>query len=128
MNGEKGDKNMSVTFASCGIDPAQNFLQAPLCPCGCGGYAYPVLKAKDDLYGFMYAMLEDHDCNHCAIFAICDDNSVAIGIKAEDGIKIYGSNGDNLQQLIADVQEEFQFHCYGLLEQINAEQYSIIME
>lgn len=119
---------MSTTFASCGLDLEKNFLQAPICPCGCGEYAYPVLQTKEDLYGFMYLMLDEHDCSHCAIFAICMDGNVYMSIKAEDGIKIYISNGDDLKKLIADVQEEFQFHCYGLLEQINDEQYSIVMD
>lgn len=119
-----------TTFASCGLDKRNNFLQAPICPCGCGHYANLILKTRQDLYNFMGTMLENHECNHCAIFTLCKDGSAVMAVKLEDGIKIYGVNENekSTKKIIAEINEDIQFHCYGLLEQVDTESYKIIMD
>ena len=119
-----------TTFAACGLSTEGNFLQAPICTCGCGKYAGLVFDNADELHDFMGVMLSEYECNHCAIFAINVDGSATMAIKLEDGIKIYGAtaaDGD-IHSLIADVQEEFQFHCCGLLEQVDSNLYRIVMD
>ena len=119
-----------LTFASCGLDKRNNMLQAPICPCGCGNYMNLVLKTKQDLYDFMGMMLEDHECHHCAIFTLLKDGSAVVAIKIEDGIKIYGIDGKerSARKVIAEIQEDIQFHCYGLLKQVDEESYRIVMD
>lgn len=116
-----------TTFASCGLDKENNILQAPICQCGCGHYANLVLKTKQDLYDFMGSMLADYDCHHCAIFTLYKDGSLSMAIKLEDGISIYGAK-ENAKRVIADLQKDFEFHCYGLMEQVDAELYRIVMD
>ena len=119
-----------TTFASCGLDRRNNMLQAPICQCGCGNYMNLVLKTKQDLYDFMGIMLEDYECHHCAIFTLLKDGNAAMAIKLEDGIKIYVAekNGISAKKVIAEINENFQFHHYGLLEQVDEESYRIVME
>lgn len=119
-----------VTFASCGLAAENNFLQAPVCRCGCGEYASLVFDTTDELYDFIGAMLSEYECNYCAIFVIHKDNSVVMAIKLENGTKIYGAQEDNgdVYGLIAGMQKEFQFHCYGLLEQVDTNLYRIVMD
>ena len=119
----------AVTFKSCGLDPKSSFLLAPICECGCGNYMDVILNEKQDLYNFMGTMLAEHECNYCAIFALCRD-TVEVAIKVDDKIKIYGAEatGDKAMQMIAEMQEEAQFHCYGLLVQIDTNLYEIVME
>ena len=119
-----------TTFASCGLDKRNNMLQAPICPCGCGNYMNLALKTKQDLYDFMGTMLEDHECHHCAIFALLKNGNAVVAIKLEDGIKIYSveKNGISVKKAIAEINEGMQFHYYGLLEQIDEESYRIVMD
>ena len=122
----KVKKNKAVTFASCGLNAKNNFLQAPKCYCGCGGYMNLVLKTKQEVYDFVGAMLSEQDCNHCAIFVLYKGGSATIGVKGEDGITLYGTD-EKAKKTIADMQKKFQFHCYGLLEQVDADSYRIVM-
>ena len=60
-------KNSNMTFKFYGLDATNNFLQAPICGCGCGEYANLILETDSDVCGFMHVMLEEHDCDHCGI-------------------------------------------------------------
>lgn len=119
----------SVTFKSCGLDPEGNFLQAPVCECGCGNYMDVVLDEELDLYNFMGIILSQHECDYCAVFALCE-NTVEAAIKVDDKIKIYGAEatGSTAMKMISDMQEEAQFHRYGLLVQVGENLYEIVME
>ena len=121
---------MSITFKKCGLNKKNNFLQAPMCDCGCGGTASLVLKSNDDVYGFMHTMLEEHDCEHCGIFTFKnDEQTVLMGLKLAGEIKCYeaavsgGVNGS-----LKDIQKTLKLHCYGLLEQVGEDLYSIVMD
>lgn len=120
-------KIMHTTFRSCGLEKQKNFLEAPMCPCGCGNYVNLVAKTKRELYDFIGATLHEYDCHYCAIFVLCKDGSAVMGVKQEDGITIYGIK-ENARREIADIEREFNFHCYGLLEQVDADSYKIIMD
>lgn len=122
-----------MTFASCGLNAENNFLQAPICTCGCEGYGDLVLDTKQDLCDLIYTLLHEYDCDWCAIFALCLDDSVIMGVKRNDDIKIYNSSeikkGKNgCCTLIAWMQEDYKFHCHGLIEQIDVNTYRIVME
>lgn len=119
-----------ITFATCGLNAENNFLQAPICPCGCGEYASLILNTKRDLYNFMETLLEEHDCDYCAIFALCNDESHAFVVKADGTIAHCQANSsyDEVMKTIAHLQEEIQFHCYGLLVQVDTDLYKIVMD
>lgn len=123
-----------VNFDDCGLDIEHNILQAPLCSCGCGNYANLVIEDEEDLRDFIGEMLAMQECNHCAIFVLHNDgktvtlgesdgeyiNFVTLKDKAEDTW-----NAD----IVKEVQDELEFHCYGLLEQLDdGDLYRIVME
>ena len=116
------------TFAYYGLDKSKNFLEAPICPCGCGQYANVILESYDDICGFMHTMLDEWDCNHCAIFTVKNGDEVLMGVKLSDGIKCYKCKADGHRDLFKDIQGDFQFHCYGILEQVDDTSYKIIMD
>lgn len=123
---------MKTTFEYCGLDKENNFLQAPICPCGCGEYANIILKSDEDVFGFMYTMLEENECDHCAIFALKDNNHILLGMKIDGEIVCYTAKNNSFEHGYEDIftglQDKFEFHCYGLLEQVDEESYRIIME
>ena len=122
-------KIFSTTFKSCGLDVTMNFLQAP--KCDCGGYANPVIRSKDELYEFISMLLSEHDCEHCAIFAITKKGAAIMGAKMYGEIAFMGTNGGPkylARYAISEMQEEFGFHCYGLLEQATKDTYRIVMD
>lgn len=121
-------KKNETTFAYYGLDKDKNFLQAPLCECGCGHYANLVLEDDDDICGFMHAMLEEHECNHCAIFTVKGGDEVLMGIKSDDGIKCWKCMAEGRENLFKDIQDGYQFHCYGFLEQVGDNLYRILMD
>ena len=121
-------RSYETTFAYYGLDKALNFLQAPICECGCGEYMNMVLKGND-VYEFMHALLEENDCDYCAIFTIKRNNTASMGVKVDDDIKMYDCkiNGDG-NGLFRAIQEDMEFHCCGLIEQVDDERYRIIMD
>ena len=121
-----------LNFKDCGLDIDCNFLDAPLCTCGCGNYMNLVLEDKQEVADFMYSMLNECDCNYCAIFALMRDNTLILGSKFDDGTKVVHiqdkNKGLNID-LVRELQDEFGFHCYGLLEQMEDEtSFRIVME
>ena len=118
----------SLTFADCGLNKENNFLEAPMCTCGCGQYANLVFEDKGDVANFIHTMLDEHDCGHCAIFAFLKNDEMLIGIKLDYETKVYCAAGEDLEVGIAEIQKDMEFHCYGLLEQVDDNLYKIIME
>ena len=123
-------KKNKITFKICGLNSKNNFLQAPICECGCGEYANLVLETDNDVYGFMHTMLEEHDCEHCGIFAFKKDyEEMLMGLKLSGEIKCYKAKIEGeVKKSLIDIQDTLQLHCYGLLEQVGDGLYSIVMD
>lgn len=130
-------KTRTVRFEDCGLDSECNILQAPKCECGCGEYANLVLKTHQDVVDLCYGLLEDQECCHCAIFVMNKDNTVTLGYKTEDEdddiisrVVTLGSpeKTDTYIDVVKELQNQFRFHCYGLMEQCDDDLYRIIME
>lgn len=121
-----------LSFEDCGLDIDCNFLDAPLCTCGCGNYMNLVLEDKQEVADFMYSMLNECDCNYCAIFALMRDNTLILGSKFDDGTKVVHIQDENKGlniDLVRELQDEFGFHCYGLIEQLeDGTSFRIVME
>ena len=119
-----------ITFELCGLDSENNFLQAPICECGCGEYAGLVLETDDDVCSFMHTMLEEHDCEHCGIFAFNQNGTdMLMGLKLSGEIKCYkGGVEGGIEGSLVDIQNELQLHCYGILEQVEENLYGIVMD
>ena len=121
-----------LNFADCGLDIDYNILDAPLCSCGCGGYMNLVLEDNQEVADFMYSMLDECDCNYCAIFALMRDNTLIFGSKFDDGMKVIHIQDKNNElniDVVRELQDEFGFHCYGLLEQLeDGTSFRIVME
>ena len=122
--------NTKLTFKLCGLNSGNNFLQAPKCECGCGEYANLVLETDDDVCGFMHTMLEEHDCEHCGIFAFKQNGvDMLMGLKLDGEIKCYKVQVQGgVEGSLIDIQNELQLHCYGILEQVGGNLYSIVMD
>lgn len=105
-------------FGAYGLDKNKNFLQAPLCECGCGEKTSLVLETKEDLFQFMNVMLMENDCNHCAIFAHAFDGSMYTTLKVEnesgDPILLFKVEESDLG-FFKEWDNELDLHCYGLI-------------
>ena len=105
-------------FGAYGLDKNKNFLQAPLCECGCGEKMSLVLKDIKDLFQFMYAMLMENDCNHCGIFAYAFDGSMYAALKVEnetdDPVLFFQIKESDLG-FFREWDDELELHCYGLI-------------
>lgn len=122
-------KPFKTTFAYYGLDKDKNFLQAPICECGCGNYMDIILNDDDDVGEFMHVMLDEYECNYCAIFAVKRDDMALMGVKTDGGICMYKCKIDGQKKnLFSKIQEVGKFHCYGLLEQVDEKSYRIIMD
>lgn len=123
-----------VNFSDCGLDIDRNILQAPLCPCGCGNYMNICIEDKDALYDLISDLLSMQECNHCAIFVLHNDGkTVTVGDSDGERITFISFRDKNMDalniDLVRDWQNEFEFHCYGLLEQCeDGKSYRIVME
>lgn len=105
-------------FGAYGLDKNKNFLQAPLCECGCGEKTSLVLETKEDLFQFMNVMLIENDCNHCAIFAHAFDGSMYATLKVEnesgDPVLLFKVEESDLG-FFKEWDNELDLHCYGLI-------------
>lgn len=105
-------------FGAYGLDKNKNFLQAPLCECGCGEKTSLVLETKEDLFQFMNVMLMENDCNHCAIFAHAFDGSMYATLKVEnesgDPVLLFKVEESDLG-FFKEWDNELDLHCYGLI-------------
>ena len=124
-------KNFNIIpewFGAYGLDKEKNFLQAPTCECGCGGKAVLLLKDEKELFGFMFNVLIDHECNHCAIFARRNDGYMYAALKVEnetdDPVLFFGQEDNNNFFNVWD--DELDLHCYGLLVETKNGEWKII--
>ena len=105
-------------FTAYGLDKDKNFLQSPLCECGCGEKMSLVLETNKDLFQFMYAMLMENDCNHCGIFAYAFDGSMYAALKVEnetdDPVLFFQIKESDLG-FFREWDDELELHCYGLI-------------
>ena len=105
-------------FSAYGLDKNKNFLQSPLCECGCGEKMSLVLKDIKDLFQFMYAMLMENDCNHCGIFAYAFDGSMYTALKVDnetdDSVLFFQIKESDLG-FFREWDDELELHCYGLI-------------
>ena len=105
-------------FGAYGLDKNKNFLQAPLCECGCGEKTSLVLETKEDLFQFINVMLMENDCNHCAIFAHAFDGSMYATLKVEnesgDPVLLFKVEESDLG-FFKEWDNELDLHCYGLI-------------
>ena len=115
-------------FGIYGLDKEKNFLQAPVCECGCGGKAVLLLKDEKELFGFMFNVLMDHECNHCAIFARRNNGDMYAALKVEnetdDPVMFFGQKDNN--NFFKEWDDELDLHCYGLLIETKNGEWKII--
>lgn len=105
-------------FGAYGLDKNKNFLQAPLCECGCGEKMNLVLECNKDLFQFMNAMLMENDCNHCAIFAYAFDGCMYAALKVEnetDNPVLFFQIQESDLGFFRECDDELGLHCYGLI-------------
>lgn len=117
-------------FEAYGLDKRKNMLQSPKCDCGCDGKMKILLKDIDAVSDFATTMLFENDCCHCAIFVHCLDGKMYTFMKILDEneeVRIYKTSIDktemNFFQLI---NEDYEFHCYGLLIETNNGEWAIV--
>ena len=112
-----------------GLDKNKNFLQAPLCECGCGEKMSLVLETNKDLFQFMNVMLIEKDCNHCGIFAYAFDGSMYTALKIEnetdDPVLFFQIKESDLG-FFREWDDELELHCYGLIVETKHDEWKII--
>lgn len=105
-------------FGAYGLDKNKNFLQAPLCECGCGEKMSLVLEDIKDLFQFMSMTLMENDCNYCGIFAYAFDGSMYTALKIEnetdDPVLFFQIKESDLG-FFREWDDELELHCYGLI-------------
>lgn len=127
-------KFRNKSFAAYGLDEEKNCLQAPVCECGCGGTCYTIMNDVEDLFGFIAGVLDANDCNHCAIFAHAYDDSMYVGIKyleenddGEEEVMIrFLKNNETDMGFFEEVDDAFEFHCYGLIIETRKGKWEVI--
>ena len=116
-------------FGAYGLDKKKNFLQAPLCECGCGEKMSLVLEDIKDLFQFMSMMLMGNDCNHCGIFAYAFDGSMYTALKIEnetdDPVLFFQIKESDLG-FFREWDDELELHCYGLIIETRKGSWKII--
>ena len=116
-------------FGAYGLDKNKNFLQAPLCECGCGEKMSLVLETNKDLFQFMNVMLTENDCNHCGIFAYAFDGSMYTALKIEnetdDPVLFFQIKESDLG-FFREWDDELELHCYGLIIETRKGSWKII--
>lgn len=115
-------------FEAYGLDKKKNFLQAPICECGCGNKMQILLDNSNDLFGFMFTVLMEKECNHCAIFAHAFDGNMYAALKVEnetdDPVLFFGQK-DNIE-FFKEWDNEVNLHCYGLMIETRKGEWEII--
>ena len=123
----------NITFDTCGLDIKKNFLQAPLCECGCGNYI-DICAYDDEIADICGSFAEVNDCNHCGVFAITSKNDCVFALKMFDEdvedvvITILRKDGITDYRNIGHIADELELHCYGLLVCKEPGLYRIVME
>lgn len=123
----------NITFDMCGLDKDKNFLQAPLCECGCGNYM-DLCAYDDEIDDLCKSMLAMNDSDYCGIFAITSRNSCLFFVKTYDDEEEDVVIGTFEKETLDDYKElgwiENQLHldCYGLLVYRKPGSYRIVMK
>ena len=116
-------------FAAYGLNKEKNYLQAPICECGCGSKAVLLLSDREELFGFMFNMLLENECNHCGMFAHAFDGSMYVAIKVcedeEDPVKFFGIEETDMT-FFKGWDDELELHSYGLLIESKHGEWKII--
>jgi hypothetical protein len=117
-------------FEAYGLDKEKNFLMSPTC--GCGGKASILLRDFDELSKFAMSVLSENECCHCAVFVHFMNNEMYVFFKVldnDDNICYYsGQSQENDMESFKKVDEEFGFHCYGLMIEHQKGQWRIVDE
>ena len=115
-------------FEAYKLDVEKNFLQSPVCECGCGGKTTLLLKDNKELFQFMFAVLMENECNHCAIFAHAYDNTMYAALKVENGTDdpvLFFEQKGNIN-FFKEWDNELDLHCYGLIVENKRGEWKII--
>lgn len=117
-------------FAAYGLDKEKNFLQSPVCECGCGGkMSVLLLKDTQDLFGFMFNMLMENDCFHCGLFAHAFNGNMYVALKVEnesdEPVLFFGIEQTDMN-FFKEWDDEVNLHCYGLIIETNKGKWKII--
>ena len=129
---------INYTFEDFGLDVNKNFMVAPLCECGCGKKGNLILNTNQDVRDFCASMLYDLECDNCAICVVPIDKRPYITIKhigendnSVVSIFAYGDlddQNDNDYSIFREFDREFNFHCIGLIMEIDYCMWKIIEE
>ena len=116
-------------FEAYRLDKNKNFLQAPVCECGCGEKCHVLLNTRQDLFGFMFNVLMENDCNHCAMFAYAYDEKMYTAIKVENDsdepVLFYGIEEPDMK-FFKNWDDELGLYCYGLVIESKPGEWKII--
>jgi hypothetical protein len=117
-------------FGVYGLDSGKNFLQSPVCPCGCGEKAVMLLEDFEEMTNFAFNMLMENDCCHCAIFMHSISGimyAFAKMLDENDEISVSYTYSDSSDfKFFKTVDDELEFHCYGLLVETQHGQWKIV--
>ena len=115
-------------FEAYGLDKEKNFMCAPVCECGCGEKAVLLLENNPELFSFMFNVLMENECNHCAIFAHAFDGNMYAALKVEneddEPVKFFAQKGN--MNFFKDWDDIVEFHCYGLIIETKRGEWKII--
>ena len=115
-------------FGAYGLDKDKNFMQAPTCECGCGEKCVLLINDHKELFGFMYNVLMENECNHCAIFAYAFDGNMYAALKVEnkddEPVMFFEQKGN--MNFFKDWDDIVEFHCYGLIIETKRGEWKII--
>lgn len=119
----------NLTLDDFGLDPEFNMLFAPTCDCGCGGKMNICLEDRDDVLGFCYGMLNEIDCDWCAMFAIDENNKMIGVIKDGDEFEFIGTKEPvDDYGMIGELFDGMQLHMYGVIVNVGDGLYKIVEE
>lgn len=114
-----------LTLEDLGAEDCINLLKPVKCPCGCGGYANPIIVDEEgefNPFAFATMVLENEECRHAFVFVISDWD-VSGAFTCEDDIKYFTTVGngvfeyaDDAVACVRNMIEEFEPHCVGILQ------------
>lgn len=122
-----------LTLKDLHAEDCNNILKPVKCPCGCGGYIYPVFEGHQDYIDAMASLLDEVECNN-AIMIIMTDISVYFAHKGEEKINVfslpkeYEMNLDKQIDFVIEIIESFNPHCIGILQYRINDTYRIVMD
>lgn len=128
-------KNLvDLKFKDFGLDAELNFLESPLCECGCGSRLDIILKSNEDIRDFIVGMISENECNQCAVFVLKKDDTMLFGFSQEndDEIQTYEAKfdfeDDVLNYDISELINTIHAHMYGILIEKEPGLFKILMD